>query len=406
MAIYSYKGLDKTGKEIKKTIDSDSLSSAKAKVRSMGIMLIEISEQKSQNKSSISSSTSFSFGPIVSIQELSLMTRQLATLIKAKIQIVEAFNALVDQTDNQKFKSILAEIKQKINEGSSLANALSDYPKVFDNVYVNMVDAGETSGTLQVVLLRLADFTEAQVKLKNKIKGAMTYPLIMAFVGAGMMGIIFIFVIPKITRIFETMKKDLPLQTEICIWISQFLKSYWWAVIIGTFFAFTSFKKYIKTKQGKSRWDDLLLKLPIIGELVTMVNVSRFCSTLATLLNSGVPIIAALKIVKNLIANVHMQQAVEEAKINVSEGASLAAPLVRSGLFPTMVTHMMTLGEKSGELEDMLKIIAENYEDQVESKLNGLTSVLEPIMLVGMGIAVAFIIFSVVVPMMQLNSLH
>ncbi|PIK15302.1 type II secretion system inner membrane protein GspF [Halobacteriovorax sp. JY17] len=404
MAIYSYKGLDKTGKEIKKTIDSDSLNSAKAKVRSMGIMLIEISEQKAQNKSS--GGSSFNFGPTVSIQELSLMTRQLATLIKAKIQIVEAFNALVDQTDNQKFKSILAEIKQKINEGSSLANALADYPKVFDNVYVNMVDAGETSGTLQVVLLRLADFTEAQVKLKNKIKGAMTYPLIMAFVGAGMMGIIFIFVIPKITRIFETMKKDLPLQTEICIWISQFLKSYWWAVIIGTIFAYTSFKKYIATKNGKSKWDSLLLKLPIVGELVTMINVSRFCSTLATLLNSGVPIIASLKIVKNLIANVHMQGAVEEAKISVSEGASLAGPLARSGLFPTMVTHMMTLGEKSGELEDMLKIISENYEDQVESKLNGLTSVLEPIMLVGMGIAVAFIIFSVVVPMMQLNSLH
>ncbi len=404
MAIYSYKGLDKTGKEIKKTIDSDSLNSAKAKVRSMGIMLIEISEQKAQNRSS--GGSSFNFGPTVSIQELSLMTRQLATLIKAKIQIVEAFNALVDQTDNQKFKSILAEIKQKINEGSSLANALADYPKVFDNVYVNMVDAGETSGTLQVVLLRLADFTEAQVKLKNKIKGAMTYPLIMAFVGAGMMGIIFIFVIPKITRIFETMKKDLPLQTEICIWISQFLKSYWWAVIIGGFFAYTSFKKYITTKKGKSKWDSLLLKLPIIGELVTMINVSRFCSTLATLLNSGVPIIASLKIVKNLIANVHMQGAVEEAKISVSEGASLAGPLARSGLFPTMVTHMMTLGEKSGELEDMLKIISENYEDQVESKLNGLTSVLEPIMLVGMGIAVAFIIFSVVVPMMQLNSLH
>lgn len=405
MAIYSYKGLDKTGKEIKKTIDSDSLNSAKAKIRSMGIMLIEISEQKSQNKSS-GGGSSFNFGPTVSIQELSLMTRQLATLIKAKIQIVEAFNALVDQTDNQKFKSILADIKQKINEGSSLASALSDYPKVFDNVYVNMVDAGETSGTLQVVLLRLADFTEAQVKLKNKIKGAMTYPLIMAFVGAGMMGIIFIFVIPKITRIFETMKKELPLQTEICIWISQFLKSYWWAVILGTFFAYTSFKKYIATKNGKAKWDHILLKLPIIGELVTMINVSRFCSTLATLLNSGVPIISSLKIVKNLIANVHMQQAVEEAKINVSEGASLSAPLARSGHFPTMVTHMMTLGEKSGELEDMLKIISENYEDQVESKLNGLTSVLEPIMLVGMGIAVAFIIFSVVVPMMQLNSLH
>ena len=404
MAIYAYKGLDKTGKEVKNSINCESLTVAKSKVRSMGIMLIEISEQKSQNKSA-GGSSSISFGQTVSIQDLSLMTRQLATLIKAKIQIVESFSALVDQTDNQKLKIILAEIKQKVNEGSSLAKALSDYPKVFDNVYVNMVEAGESSGTLQVVLLRLADFTEAQVKLKNKVKGAMTYPFIMMGVGAMMMGIIFIFVIPKITKIFDTMKKELPLQTQICIWISDFLKSYWWAVIIAIVAGSMFLKKYIASKNGKFKWDKLILKVPVIGELVMMVNVSRFCSTLATLLNSGVPIMAALKIVKNLIGNVHMQNAVEEARVNVSEGASLSAPLARSGLFPTMVTHMMTLGEKSGELEDMLKIISENYEDQVDAKLNGLTSVLEPIMLVGMGIAVAFIIFSVVVPMMELNSI-
>lgn len=405
MAIYAYKGLDKTGAEVKNSINSESLTTAKAKVRSMGIMLIEINEQKSQNKSS-GGSSSITFGQTVSIQDLSLMTRQLATLIKAKIQIVEAFSALVDQTDNQKLKIILAEIKQKVNEGSSLAQSLAEYPKVFDNVYVNMVEAGESSGTLQVVLLKLADFTEAQVKLKNKVKGAMTYPIIMIAVGGLMMGIIFIFVIPKITKIFETMKKELPLQTQVCIWISEFLKSYWWAVIIGSIGGVMFFKRYIVTKKGKFKWDKLLLKLPVIGELVMMVNVSRFCSTLATLLNSGVPIMAALRIVKNLIGNVHMQNAVEEARVNVSEGASLSAPLARSGLFPTMVTHMMTLGEKSGELEEMLLIISENYEDQVDSKLNGLTSVLEPIMLVGMGIAVAFIIFSVVVPMMELNTIN
>ncbi|WP_127717309.1 type II secretion system inner membrane protein GspF [Halobacteriovorax sp. HLS] len=405
MAIYAYKGLDKTGKEIKSSVNAESLTTAKSKIRSSGVMLIEISEQKSQNKNS-SSGSGLSFGQTVSIQDLSLMTRQLATLIKAKIQIVEAFSALVDQTDNQKLKIILAEIKQKVNEGSSLAKALSDYPKVFDNVYVNMVEAGESSGTLQVVLLKLADFTEAQVKLKNKVKGAMTYPIIMIGVGSLMMGIIFIFVIPKITKIFDTMKKELPIQTQICIWISEFLKGYWWAVILAVIFGSMFFKKYITSKKGKFKWDKLLLKLPVIGELVMMVNVSRFCSTLATLLNSGVPIMAALKIVKNLIGNVHMQNAVEEARVNVSEGASLSAPLARSGLFPTMVTHMMTLGEKAGELEDMLLIISENYEDQVEGKLNGLTSVLEPIMLVGMGIAVAFIIFSVVVPMMELNSIN
>ncbi len=404
MAIYSYKGLDKTGKEIKSTVNSESLSQAKNRVRALGIMLIEIKEQKTNNNDKEKSS--FSFGSGVSVSELALVTRQLATLIKAKIQIVEAFSALVDQTESPKLRAVLAEVKQKVNEGSSLAGALAEYPKIFNNVYVNMVEAGESSGTLEVVLLRLADFTESQVKLRNKIKGAMTYPIIMMVVGAAMMGIILVFVIPKITRIFVTMKRELPIQTRISIWLSDFVASYWWAIIIGIVLGVISFRKYISTKNGQSIWHRFLLKAPLIGELTMMINVSRFCSSLATLLTSGVPILTSLRIVKNLIGNVHMQKAVDEARVNISEGASMTAPLVKSKLFPPMVTHMIKLGEKSGELEPMLKIVAENYEDQVETKLSGLTSVLEPIMMVAMGLAVAFIVFSVVVPMMEINSMR
>lgn len=400
MAIYAYHGIDKTGVEKKGTVTAENENMAKQKIRSSGIMLTKIKEQKSESKSA----AAVSFGNAVSINDLSLMTRQLATLVKARIQIVESFNALIEQCENPKLKVILSEVRQKVNEGSSLANALAEYPKVFDNIYVNMVEAGESSGTLDVVLLRLAEFTESQVKLKNKVRGAMMYPIIMLLVGASVMGIILVLVIPKITKIFVTLKKDLPLPTQICIWASSFLKSYWWAVIIGSMAFVWLFKKYISTPKGKSQWDTVLLKLPIIGTLVTMVNVSRFCSTLATLLNSGVPILMAMKIVKNLISNVHIQAAVEASRTNISEGSSMAGPLAESKLFPVMVTHMISLGEKSGELEPMLKIISENYEDQVESKLNGLTSVLEPIMMVGMGGAVAFIVMSVVIPMMELNS--
>ncbi|MBT6324648.1 MAG: type II secretion system inner membrane protein GspF [Bdellovibrionales bacterium] len=402
MALYTYKGINTSGKEIKATINSESISIAKQKIKSMGIMLITINEQKSgtEKKGSIS------FGSGVNIQDLSLMTRQLATLIKAKIQIVEALSALVDQADNQKLKIILAEVKQKVNEGSSLANALADYPKVFNNVFINMVDAGESSGTLDVVLLRLADFTEAQVKLKNKIKGAMMYPIIMAFVGSVMMGIIFAFVIPKITKIFVTMKKELPLQTQICIWISNFVRNYWWGIIVGMFLFWILFNKYITSKKGEPIWHKVLLKMPIVGELSVMINVGRFCSTLATLLKSGVPILVALKIVRNLIGNVHMQSAVESSRVSIAEGGSLSAPLASSGHFPSVVTHMLKLGERSGELEPMLEIIAENYEDQVNTKLAGLTTVLEPIMIVALGLAVGFIVFSVVVPMMELNTLR
>jgi general secretion pathway protein F len=400
MAIYTYKGIDKAGKKVKGTMNADGPVMAKQRARAMSIMLIEIKEQKSDASKNISS---VSFGKVVSTTDLALLTRQLATLVKAKIQIVDALSAIMDQTDNGKLKIILSEIRAKVNEGSSLANALGDYPNTFDNIFCNMVDAGESSGTLEVVLLRLADFTESQQKLKTKVKGAMTYPVIMTVFGSIMMGIIFIFVIPKITKIFVSMKRELPLQTKISIFISDFLQNYWWAVIIGVFASWYLFKKYISSTSGKSRWDALVLKLPVAGNLVTMINISRFSSTLATLLNSGVPILASMKIVKNLIGNVHIQEAVQKARDAIQEGGQMTKPLADSKLFPPMVIHMLRLGERSGELEPMLKIVAENYEDQVNAKLNGLTSILEPIMMIVMGVAVAFIVFSVVVPMMELN---
>ncbi|MCO4792338.1 MAG: type II secretion system inner membrane protein GspF [Bacteriovoracaceae bacterium] len=403
MAIFSYKGLDQAGRDVKSTINAEGVSQAKTKLRSMGIMLIEIKEQKSDTSKK---SAGFSFSSGVSIEELSLMTRQLATLVKAKIQIVEALSALMDQTENAKLRVVLSEIRGKVNEGYSLAKSLADYPKVFNNVYVNMVEAGEASGNLEIVLIRLADFTEAQSKLKSKIKGAMLYPVIMASVGFIMMMIIFIFVIPKITKIFTTMKRELPFQTKLCIWISEFLQNYWWAVIVGLFASYYMFRKYIAKGKGQARWHSLVLKMPIAGNIVTMINVSRFCSTLATLLNSGVNILVSMNIVKNLINNVHMQQAIAESRTNVKEGASLTAPLLKSGLFPPMVTHMIKLGERSGELEEMLTIISENYEEQVDTKLSGLTSTLEPLMMIGMGLAVAFIIASVIVPMMELNTIR
>jgi len=404
MPIFSYKGMDRSGKEIKNTINIESVLAAKAKVKSMGIMLIDIKEQKAQGTSA--GGSFLKLGGSVGVEDLAMMTRQLATLIKAKIQIVESLAALVDQVDNVTLRLVLADLRQKVNEGASLGKALADHPKVFNSVYINMVEAGEASGTLEIVLLRLADFAEAQVKLRNKIKGAMTYPVIMGVFGFGMMNVIFIFVIPKMAKIFTSSRKELPLITKICIGISEFLQNYWWLVIASILGSIYLFTKYINTPKGQARWHAFQLRLPVVGMLVKMINVSRFCSTLGTLLNSGVPILTALTIVKNLIPNVHMKEAVERARISVSEGATLTAPLVQSGHFPPLVTHMIRLGERSGELEPMLKIISENYEDQVESKIGGLTSILEPIMMIGLGTAVGFIVFAVVIPMMDLNKIN
>jgi general secretion pathway protein F len=399
MPIFSYKGLDKTGKEIKSTINAESVIQAKHKIKLSNIMLIDIKEKKTKTGNS---SLSIGSGK-VSINDLALMTRQLATLIKAKIQIVEALSALQDQVDNDYLRVVLSELRQDVNEGLSLAKAMAKHKRVFNNVYINMVEAGEASGNLEVVLLKLADFTEAQVKLQNKIKGAMMYPVIMFVVGTLLMSVIFIFIIPKLTKIFISMKMELPLPTKISIFISGFLTNYWYIMIVAIVIAYFAFKKYISTPKGERVWHKVLLRFPVVGDLIRMINVARFCSTLATLMNSGVPILTAMAIVKNLIPNVHMKDAVESARDAISEGKNMAIPLKESGQFPSMVTHMITLGEKSGELENMLGIISENYEDQVDTRIGGLTSVLEPIMIVGLGIAVCFIVFSVIMPMMKLN---
>jgi len=399
MPIYEYKGLDKSGKEVKQTITAETVILAKQKAKSSGIMLLSITEKKSkENKNA-----SFSFGKKVKIEDLSLMTRQLATLVRAKIQIVEALAALQDQVDDEQLKVIMSELKQDVNEGASLANALAKHPKVFSNVYINMVQAGEESGNLEVVLLRLADFTEAQVKLMGKIKGAMMYPIIMMVVGSLLVSGIFIFVIPKLAKTFKSMKMELPLPTRVCIGISEFMQAYWWSIPVIFFCCFFLFNKWKASPKGEKKWHSFTISAPILGNIVKMINISRFCSTLATLLTSGVPILTALKIVKNLVVNVHMKGAIDDASNTVQEGGSMAATLKISGYFPSMVTHMIHLGEASGELEEMLTIVSENYEDQVDTKISGLTTTLEPIMIIVMGITVFFIVLSVILPMMQLN---
>lgn len=400
MPIYRYKGLNPSGKDVRGVINSDSIITAKSKLKSSGVMLLDIKEQKTKEKR-----VNISGGSKVKIEDLSLMTRQLSTLIQARFQVVEALASLQDQVDNDYLKVVLSELKTDVNEGASLASALKKHPKVFNNVYVNMVEAGEESGTLDIVLLRLAEFTEAQLQLKNKIKGAMLYPIIMIIVGFVLVSFIFIFVIPKLKNVFDRSNMELPVLTKICITISNFMVSYWWSIPIMIFAIIYLFNKWRFSLKGEQKWHKLLLNAPIFGNIIQMINVSRFCSTLSTLLSSGVPILVSLRIVKNLIPNVHIKASVENAKIAVQEGASMAPALRSSGHFPVMVTHMIALGEKTGELEEMLNTASNNYETQVDAKLNGLTAVIEPIMIVFLGITVLIIVAAVVMPMMQLNQI-
>ena len=402
MAIFVYKGIDASGRAVKANITAESIGQAKSKLSTQKIMLTSIAEQKS---GAATGSSSLSFGGGVSIESLAIMTRQLATLIKAKFQIVDALGALVEQTENARMKIVLSEVRQKVNEGSSLASALTGYPKIFDNVYINMVEAGEQSGTLEIVLLRLADFTDARMKLKSKIGAALIYPSIITLVGTAMFGIIFAFVIPRLAKVFVSMKKELPWTTKLCLTLSDFFVDYWYLAMPMPFIFYIAFRRYINTPRGRARWDRLVLRIPIAGRLVTMINVSRFSSTLATLLSSGVPILTSMRIVKNLVANVPMQEAVEQCGEQVREGGSMARPLADSGLFPPLLTHMVALGERSGELGPMLEIVSESYEEQVENRLSGLTAILNPVIMIFMFIILAFVLFSVVTPMMELNKI-
>jgi general secretion pathway protein F len=341
----------------------------------------------------------------VSARDLAVTTRQLAVLVHAGIPLVEAMTALVDQVDHEKLKRILGDVKQRVNEGAALADALATHPKVFSNLYVNMIRAGEHSGALEVVLVRLADFTESQARLRSKILGTMAYPIAMMVIGAGIMGILFTVVIPKITRIFQDTGAILPWYTRLTMSVSGFAASYWWAILLALAAGGWGFVRWKAAPAGRARWDRFKLRLPVFGPVVRQIAIGRFARTLSTLLRSGVPLLTAMDIVKNVVGNTRLADVIDQSRDAIREGESIAAPLKRSGEFPPLVYHMVAVGERSGALEEMLGNVADAYEDQVETTIGALTSLLEPAMIVGMGAVVGFIVFSVLMPILQINNL-
>jgi general secretion pathway protein F len=282
---------------------------------------------------------------------------------------------------------------------------MAAHPKAFSSLYVNMIRAGESSGALDVVLVRLADFTESQARLRAKILGTLTYPAAMLLIGTVIMGILFTVVIPKITKVFEDAQVVLPWTTRALIAGSSIVHDWWWALALAAVLAVYGVVRWRRTPAGRDRWDAWVLTVPIFGGLVRQVAIARFTRTLATLLRSGVPLLASMDIVKNIVGNTRLSQVIDESRKAIQEGESIAAPLRRSGEFPPLVYHMVAIGEKSGELEDMLQNVANAYDAQVETKVAALTSLLEPIMIVAMGAAVAFIVFSILMPILQVNTI-
>ncbi|MBU6154027.1 MAG: type II secretion system inner membrane protein GspF [Bdellovibrionales bacterium] len=405
MALFEYKAIALDGKAAKGHVESDSLKSARQKLKKQGLMVTDIYEKNAVSAKGKSKGGLTLFGGRVSQEEVAVMTRQLASLVKANIPLVDALNALVDQIESVGLKGQLSQVREAVNEGSSLAKALLQHPKTFDNIYVNMVEAGESSGTLSLVLLRLADLKESQTRLRRKIVGGMTYPAIMFLVAIAVLIGIFAFVIPKLQQIFVSMNKALPLTTEILIWISVQVTSWWWALLFGAGLTVYLFNRYINTKKGREQWDRFKLSAPVFGKVTRMAAINRFASTMSTLLGSGVPILTAMNIARNLVGNVHIARAVENARSNITEGQSIAEPLRKSGEFPPLVIHMISIGEKTGELPGMLKNVADSYEEQVATAVDSMTSMLEPAMIVFMGGTVGFIVVSVITPLMEMSNL-
>lgn len=404
MPIFEYKGLDRAGRNKKGNIDADNVRTARLKLKKDGIFVTDI---KNKQKSSTSSTgvRKISKGS-VPIRDLSMMVRQLATLLKAKIPLVDCLAAVADQVDHPLLKESLSESKNLVNEGAAFSKTLERYPKLYNKIFVSMVDAGEASGTLDSILIRLAEFTEAQDQLNSKVKSALMYPIIMMVITVILLMGLFVFVIPQMVSVFESAPElQLPWISVVIIDLSGIMVNYWYLIIgffVGIYFIFLNWKN---TPSGSRQWDAISLKMPLFGPMVRMVAVSRFTRTLATLLTGGVPMLQALDIVKNVVNNAILADAIDDARDNITEGENIATPLKRSGQFPPIVIHMVSIGEKTGDLENMLIQVSDAYDFQVKNKVDGLTNIMGPVVIVVMGVVIAIIVFAIMVPMFEMQNI-
>lgn len=404
MPLFEYKGVGPGGKAAKGAIEADSAKTARAKLKGRGIFTTDLKE-KSASKGKENKLPIPGAGGGVKMRSLTMMIRQMSTLVKARIPLDEALSALVEQTDDTKLKSILAQIRTSVNEGRSLADSCRAFPKVFTPIFVSMIQVGEASGNLDLVLNRLANFAEAQLELRNKVVGALVYPAFMMVAGFGIVIFLFAFAVPKITEVFAGSSMALPLLTQIMIKISEVVSKHWLTIIILLFGTYSLFMWYISTKNGREWWDAFSLKIPLYGKMRRMVAVSRFARTLSTMIGSGVQLLDAIDIVKDVVDNAVIRKALIQSRESIREGQTIAAPLRASGQFPPILTHMIAVGEKTGELEDMLNVVSDAYDVQVDTAIKSMTSLLEPLMILVMGGIIALVALSIFMPMMELNNL-
>jgi len=405
MGVFAYKGVDARGKSVKGVRDADSAKALRTVLRRDGILATEILEQ---SEAAAKAARDIDFGKLfrrVTQLDVAVATRQLSVLLRSGVPLVEALSALIEQLDHPELKTAFTDTRNQVNEGTTLADALKAHPKIFPSLYVNMVAAGEASGTLEEVLGRLAEFLDDQTRLQSKVRGALAYPIVMAVVVVLILFLMMSVVVPKVTAIFENFNQTLPWYTRLLIFISDIFANYWWllaALIAGGIYWFRRWKS---TEEGRKKWDLFVLEIPLFGPLLIMVAVARFARTLATLLASGVPVLTAMDITRNVLGNTELMRVVEDARASVREGEGIAKPLRQGERFPPIVTHMIAVGERSGQLEEMLLHVADAYDQQIEVRVGALTSILEPLLIVVMGAVVGGIAFAILMPLLRLNEM-
>jgi general secretion pathway protein F len=336
-----------------------------------------------------------------STAELASATRQLATLLGAGLSLDVALSTVAEQTDQPMIGRVLADVREEVIQGNPLHQALARHRAVFPDLFINMVQVGEDSGTLDEALQRLADFLENQARTRARIQAALAYPVLMTLVGSGVLAFLFVFVVPKITRMLQEMEMALPWPTLLLINLVDLLVAWWWLLAIGLVAGVTLLLRYRRSESGRLRIDRMLLKAPLFGRLLLLIATSRFSRTLGTLLQSGVPLIKALDISRNLLANRVLSLAVENAIVQVQEGGSLADALRESAVFPPMLIQVTAAGEQSGKLEEMLFRVADTYEHQSDLSITGMLSLLEPLMILFMGGVVGFAVLAILLPIFQ-----
>ena len=394
MPTFTYTGSGPGGVEKKGKIEASNLTNATAALKRQNIAVASIIEKKGGG-------FNITFGGGVKIKDVVIFSRQFATMIDAGLPLVQCLDILSSQQENAEFKSVLIEVKGSVEGGSTFADSLRKHPKVFDDLYVNLIAAGEIGGILDTILNRLCGFMEKSERLKGKIKSAMTYPTAVIVIAAIIVTGLLIFVVPIFQGMFEGMGRALPVPTQIVVNLSNAMKKAWWLIGIIIAGIIIGLKQAYKTPKGRRIMDIVFLKLPIVGDLIKKTAVARFTRTLGTMLSSGVPILEALEIVAKTAGNVVIMEAIMQARTSLSQGKTLAEPLMETKVFPGMVTQMISVGETTGALDAMLSKIADFYEEEVETAVDGLTALIEPMLMAFLGVAVGGLVIALYLPIFQ-----